>query len=221
MIHPATRVTPIGDDVGLGLVATEVIPLGTIVWAHDALTQVVPSETFDALHPLVRDVASVRVAYRRVQGDYVVLWDDARFMNHSCEPNCGVTAAGFEIAVRTIESGEQLTNDYAMLHIDEDEPFLCACGAARCRTIIRHDDATGLRRGWNRQIAEALTLAADLDQPLAALLTPGQLRHAFRQAVEPTGTFPRPARGSASTGDRALPQRFSALDVAEPVSLTT
>lgn len=68
----------------------------------------------------------------------------ARFINHSCEPNCEPMAFGdrmWIVAVRDIGPGEELGYDYA---IELDEPhtparkrrFPCACGAASCRGSI-------------------------------------------------------------------------------------
>ena len=65
----------------------------------------------------------------------------ARFINHSCEPNCEPIAFGdhmWIVAIRDILPGEELGYDYA---IELDEPhtprrkrrFPCACGARRCR----------------------------------------------------------------------------------------
>ena len=65
----------------------------------------------------------------------------ARFINHSCEPNCEPIAYGdhmWIVAVREIRPGEELAYDYA---IELDEPhtvarkrrFPCRCEARRCR----------------------------------------------------------------------------------------
>jgi SET domain-containing protein len=65
----------------------------------------------------------------------------ARFINHSCEPNCEPIAYGdhmWIVSVRAIAPGEELSYDYA---IELDEPhtparkrrFPCACGSPRCR----------------------------------------------------------------------------------------
>lgn len=65
----------------------------------------------------------------------------ARFINHSCEPNCEPIAYGdhmWIVAVRDIRPGEELAYDYA---IELDEPhtaarkrrFPCRCGAPGCR----------------------------------------------------------------------------------------
>jgi SET domain-containing protein len=67
--------------------------------------------------------------------------NDARFINHSCAPNCEPMPAGdhmWIVSVRRIRAGEELGYDYA---IELDEPhtparkrrFPCRCGARACR----------------------------------------------------------------------------------------
>ena len=67
--------------------------------------------------------------------------NDARWINHCCEPNCeAIEEDGriFIYAMRDIEPGQELFYDYA-LEIDEPiteksmNEFACHCGAARCR----------------------------------------------------------------------------------------
>jgi SET domain-containing protein len=67
--------------------------------------------------------------------------NEARWINHSCDPNCeAIEEDGriFIYAMRDIEPGEELFYDYAM-EIDEpitrklENEFKCHCGAARCR----------------------------------------------------------------------------------------
>jgi uncharacterized protein len=67
--------------------------------------------------------------------------NEARFVNHSCEPNCeSVIASGrvFIDAIRAIEPGEELTYDYQIQREADDPPdidaiFACRCGFERCR----------------------------------------------------------------------------------------
>ena len=65
----------------------------------------------------------------------------ARYINHSCEPNCEPIAYGdhmWIVSLRDIRPGEELAYDYA---IELDEPhtparkrrFPCTCGSPRCR----------------------------------------------------------------------------------------
>lgn len=67
--------------------------------------------------------------------------NDARFINHSCDPNCESLIDDRRVfieAVRTIAPGEELTYDYQIGRDKEDPPnvdeiFACRCGAASCR----------------------------------------------------------------------------------------
>ena len=67
--------------------------------------------------------------------------NDARFINHSCRPNCEATVQRGRVyieALRTIEAGEELFYDY-QLDIGEDvteedkQRYACLCGSANCR----------------------------------------------------------------------------------------
>ena len=73
--------------------------------------------------------------------DASVSGNDARFINHSCDPNCETEVEGDRVsikAIKNIEPGVELTYDY-MLDIDQDASlerrglFACRCGAVRCR----------------------------------------------------------------------------------------
>ena len=67
--------------------------------------------------------------------------NEARFINHSCEPNCESVIENRRVfieALRTIEPGEELTYDYQIEREPDDPPdideiFACRCGFERCR----------------------------------------------------------------------------------------
>ena len=67
--------------------------------------------------------------------------NDARFINHGCDPNCeSVTEKRrvFIEALRTIEKGEELKYDYSIGRAKSDPPnvdeiYACRCGAPKCR----------------------------------------------------------------------------------------
>jgi uncharacterized protein len=67
--------------------------------------------------------------------------NDARFVNHSCDPNCESVIDDRRVfieAVRTIQPGDELTYDYQIGRDKEDPPnideiFACRCGANGCR----------------------------------------------------------------------------------------
>lgn len=67
--------------------------------------------------------------------------NDARFINHSCEPNCEAVEEEGSIwieSLRPISAGEELTYDYAYSWDDCDEAgsYPCRCGAVACRGTI-------------------------------------------------------------------------------------
>ena len=76
--------------------------------------------------------------------DAAVGGNEARFINHSCNPNCeGVDDGGriFIETVRNIRPGEELTYDY---HLERDgrwrkewvQRYACRCGAPNCRGTL-------------------------------------------------------------------------------------
>ena len=127
MIHPRTRVLEVSPAIGLGLFATADLPRGTITWAADPLDRVLaPAAVAELPQTLARDLLD-RFAWQASDGNFILTWDNARFVNHSCAPNCISSGFGFEMAVRDIAAGAELTNDYADLGMQHDESFVCAC----------------------------------------------------------------------------------------------
>jgi uncharacterized protein len=67
--------------------------------------------------------------------------NEARFVNHACEPNCESVIEDRRVfidALQTIEPGEELTYDYQIQREADDPPevdeiFACRCGFAGCR----------------------------------------------------------------------------------------
>jgi SET domain-containing protein len=67
--------------------------------------------------------------------------NDARFINHSCNPNCETVIEQnrvFVEATRSIKPGDELGYDYQLTWDSTDEPedlalYACRCGAPKCR----------------------------------------------------------------------------------------
>ena len=67
--------------------------------------------------------------------------NEARFVNHGCQPNCESVIENRRVyieAIRSIAAGEELTYDYQIQREADDSPdvdtvFACRCGARRCR----------------------------------------------------------------------------------------
>jgi uncharacterized protein len=58
----------------------------------------------------------------------------ARYINHSCEPNCEVEIAGGKIwikSTRAIKKGEELLFSYSY-DLEESKDYPCVCGTKKC-----------------------------------------------------------------------------------------
>jgi SET domain-containing protein len=78
--------------------------------------------------------------------------NEARWINHSCHPNCEAIEEGrgrvFIYALRDIRAGEELSYDY---QLQVDEPITravkaentCHCGSANCRGTMLDTKAAG------------------------------------------------------------------------------
>jgi uncharacterized protein len=176
MIHPDTRLVSIDGVVGSGVIATRRIPRGTITWVMDDLDLALDGAQMNAL-PASYDSLIDHWTFHDGRGWRVLCWDIGRYMNHSCEPNCGGSEFWFEVALRDIEAGEQLTNDYATLYMRPSEGFHCRCGAPTCRGAATHSAPHAVAA-----ICDQLRLALDeiglVTQPLSGLLRPDWLERA-------------------------------------------
>jgi hypothetical protein len=61
-------------------------------------------------------------------------WNPARFINHSCDPNCEAMLEGGRIwlvARRNIEAGEEMTFNYGF-DLEDYRNYPCRCKAPNC-----------------------------------------------------------------------------------------
>lgn len=166
MIHPKTALKFISPEVGYGVVATEFIPKGTITWVQDRLDQVFdPSEVRQMDKPY-QDIIDT-YCFRNREGMLVLCWDNARFVNHSFNSNCLTTAYDFELAIRDIQPGEELTDDYGYLNIDT--PFRGIDEGTR-RKVVYPDDLLKYHSVWDKQLQSAFRVLHKNDQPLKAFI---------------------------------------------------
>jgi len=162
MIHPDTELRFINDVVGYGVVAKKFIPKGTITWVQDDLDQVYTPQEAAKLNPNVHSHLET-YCFTNNKGNKVLCWDNAKFVNHSFNSSCMSTAYDFEIAVRDIHPGEQLTDDYGYLNISE--PFE-AEDEGSDRKIVYPDDILTYHETWDKQITDNLNNIAMVTQPL-------------------------------------------------------
>ena len=134
---------------GLGAFATRDIRRGTrlIEYAGQRIT---PAEA-DARYPEVDGERhhTCLFAIDDADGGEVVIdalvdGNDARYINHSCAPNCDAVVDGGRIwieTIRDIAAGEELAYDYAFVLEERHTAaarrrYPCHCGAATCRGTI-------------------------------------------------------------------------------------
>ena len=165
MIHPDTELRRVDPEIGLGVFATRPLPRGTITWALDDLDLRISATRLQKLGERYRPLID-RYAYLNGHGERILCWDIGRFMNHSCDANSISTGWDFDLAVRDIEAGEQITNDYALLNLEYS--FECACDSARCRGVVSSTgpDWEALTPGLDGQVRTACRDAGRIEQPL-------------------------------------------------------
>lgn len=89
--------------------------------------------------------------------DAAVDGNEARFINHSCDPNCDAVVEDGRIWIETtrdVEPGEELAYDYAFELEERHTPaakrlYPCNCGSAKCRGTLltrKTKKAEGRRR---------------------------------------------------------------------------
>jgi hypothetical protein len=167
MIHPKTELKFISNEVGYGVVATELIPAGTITWVLDKLDREFSAMEFISMDPIYQSILDT-YTFRNSNGNFVLCWDNGRFVNHSFNSNCLTTAYDFEIAIRDIQAGEQLTDDYGYLNISQ--PFR-GINEGTKRKVVYPDDLLKYYKVWDKKILKVFDRIPKLDQPLSDLIS--------------------------------------------------
>lgn len=167
MIHPNTELRYISNEVGYGVVATEFIPAGTITWVFDKLDREFNPLEFQSMDPIYQDILD-RYTFRNNKGNLVLCWDNGRYVNHSFNSNCLTSAYEFEVAIRDIHPGEQLTDDYGYLNILR--PFRGIDEGTR-RKVVYPDDLLRYYKVWDKKLSKVFRFIPSLDQPLKPLLS--------------------------------------------------
>lgn len=66
--------------------------------------------------------------------------EPGEFVNHSCDPNCGMRDQLAIVTRRRVRAGEAITIDYAMCMTSSVLDMECRCGTRLCRGRIRGGD---------------------------------------------------------------------------------
>ena len=105
---------------GIGVFAATPIPAGTLVWRFTPGFDLDLDPTVLASQPDHFRDRLLHYGYidRRLDR-YILCCDDARFLNHSDDPNLAsdftLDRHGVDIAIRDIAAGEEMTVDYGLL----------------------------------------------------------------------------------------------------------
>ena len=163
MIHPHTELRIVSADIGYGVFATRLIPRGTVIWTLCDLDVRYTPQEVAGMPGHYRDIL-YKYAYVHPDGRFVLCWDFARYVNHSCDPTNFAIGNDFEIVGRDVLPGEQITCDYGCGNVMDD--LECRCGSAACRGVIRPEDALTYGPVWDEIGARSLTHAGRVPQPL-------------------------------------------------------
>lgn len=169
MIHPNTELRLINEQMGYGVFATHFIPKGTIVYARCKMDQ-----TFEVDDPLLSDpqYADIleRYTYTEPSGTRVLCWDIGKYVNHCCHPSTLTTGYGFEIALRDLWPGQEITDDYGIFNCGIPIPLICE--QSNCRGMLVPGDFDRHVASWDQRIKQALPFSTKVEQPLWDLLAP-------------------------------------------------
>lgn len=200
MLHPDTQSHTFDPSIGQGVRATKKIPRGTVVWVRDALDIVIRRPQRRLLPAEMRPVLD-RLGYQDHEGNWTLCWDNAKYVNHSCDPTMRGVGPDAMIAVRDILQGQELTCDYAECNLEQE--LACRCGSHQCRKQITGDDLVHLHRVWQVAVQRAVLYAPKVPQPLVpAAIDPIRLARIL------AGDLPVPSLLDVHF-DRASPTRIN------------
>jgi uncharacterized protein len=130
---------------GLGAFATHRIPAGTrlVEYAGERLTPAAAEARYPET-PGERHHTFLFAIDDAVVIDAAVNGNDARWINHSCDPNCDAVIEDGRIWIETVRDvlpGEELAYDYAFTLPERHTPaakrrYPCHCGSTRCRRTM-------------------------------------------------------------------------------------
>lgn len=122
MFHVPTYVAP-SPIAGVGVFTSVSIPAGTLLWNFTdgvdlRLDPAVVAATPEPLGSRIR-----MYCYEEPDGTLVLCGDNAKFMNHSFDPNCD-DQGDWTTARRDIAADEELTCDYRAFDLESRETGL-------------------------------------------------------------------------------------------------
>lgn len=132
------------EEKGWGIKTTSEVKSGELLLEY--VGEVVSEQTFkDRMTSIYKN--DVHHYCLKLDGGSVIdghrMGGEARFVNHSCEPNCEMQKWSVNglfrmalFALRKIQSDEELCYDYNFSLFNPDEGQLCKCKSPKCRGVI-------------------------------------------------------------------------------------
>jgi SET domain len=139
------------EDGDYGLFACQTIPRGTQILTFAG--KVVSSQFVSKL-PIREKERSLQIDDELWQiphpirffrtSNHKLFFETGEYINHSCQPNCGMMDSVRVVTIRDITANEQVTIDYAMVNKGplekSNDTFCCDCGSSNCRGTINAED---------------------------------------------------------------------------------
>jgi len=169
-LSPKARPVAVGA-AGRGCLAVEAVATGEVVAAFGG--RCLTRDEFDLL-PAGQQVRSIQIDEELFLAGSPEP-EPADFINHSCEPNCGLRGNAVLVALRPVAVGEAITYDYATTDGSGYDEFECACGSALCRNKVTGND-------WmlpDLQVRYRGSFSPYLAARIAGLASVGAVRRAF------------------------------------------
>lgn len=155
-----------------GVFAAKDIPKGTMVieYVGDKITKAESDRRYELQVEKVKKDKTNGTVYifelnKRHDVDGSVSWNTAKYINHSCDPNCEVEMIKGHIwilALRDIKKGEEISYDYGY-DWDNYDDHKCMCGAKNCVGYIVADGERGslkksvaMKKHWKNKKAQML-----------------------------------------------------------------
>ena len=135
-LAPQLEARPLPDKGGNAVFARERVQESALLAIWTGV--VVDEEQLEAIPAAIRPyVAQIEETHYLVSQPPI---EPADFINHSCQPNAGMSGQICIVALRDIEPGEEICIDYAMCDGSPYDEFHCSCGTPQCRGHITGND---------------------------------------------------------------------------------
>ena len=124
------------DKGGNGVFARESVSESTLLAVWTGV--VIDEEQLETVPPHIRAyVAQIEETLYLVSLPPI---EPADYINHSCQPNAGMSGQIGIVALRDIEPGEEICIDYAMCDGSPYDEFRCSCETPGCRGHVTGND---------------------------------------------------------------------------------